>query len=155
MNISLGEISALVFKRSLRDDLDKVSMDGRMLNLLMEQDGKQSLGLVAQKTGLNLDTIRKVISKLLKLKLVEPVEKAVSMIEKEFLDYLNVQLAMAIGPIAQVLIEEAIADLGYTFSQFPKQRAAELVDLLARDIQHEYKRINFKRNMVNKIRGKS
>ncbi|MBW2357715.1 MAG: hypothetical protein JRF21_03180, partial [Deltaproteobacteria bacterium] len=73
---------------------------------------------------------------------------------KDFLDFLNAQLALSIGPIAEVIIEDTVDDLGHSLSKFPSHRAAELVDLLSREIQREEKRGIFKKNMVNKIREK-
>ena len=45
-------------------------------------------------------------------------------------------------------------DLGYAPERFPTHRAAELVDLLARQIRREEKMTLFKQNMVNMIREK-
>jgi hypothetical protein len=152
MDISSGDISAMVFKRVLRDDLGEFSLDGQMLGILMELNGTASVGEIANKSGLNMGAMREIISKLMQLQLIEPVEAAVSMLDGDFFDYLRAELALAVGPISEVLIEDAVADLGHSLSQFPKHRAAELIDLIDRQIQREEKRITFKQNMVQKIR---
>ncbi|GAI97457.1 unnamed protein product [marine sediment metagenome] len=56
------------------------------------------------------------------------------------------------GPIADVLIEEAVTDLDHSKGEFPRHRAAELVNLLASEIRREEKRIVFQQNMVKKIK---
>ena len=155
MDVSSGNILALVFKRVARKDIGEFSLDSNMLSVLMELDGNQNLGDVAKKTNVNMSEMRKAISKLLKLKLVKPVERAVSMLDGDFFDYLQIHLSLAVGPIAEVLIEDALSDLGHQRAQFPSHRAAELVDLLAREIQREEKMVQFKQNMVNKIREKA
>ncbi|MDY7034997.1 MAG: hypothetical protein SV375_02370, partial [Thermodesulfobacteriota bacterium] len=86
--------------------------------------------------------------------LVEADEDALSVLDKDFINYLNEQLSMAIGPIARVLVEDAISDLGYSPHRFPSHQAAELIDLLAREIQREEKMITFQKNMLNKVKEK-
>jgi hypothetical protein len=154
MDVSSGDISAMVFGRILRDDLGEFSLDGHMLMVLMELDGKKNLATIAKKMGLNMVTMRTTILKLLQLKLIEPLEDAVSVVDEDFFDFLNNQLSLSIGPIAEVIIEDTVNDLGHSPSKFPSHLAAELVDLLSREIQREEKRSIFKKNMVDKIREK-
>jgi len=154
MDILSGEIGFMVFKCVTRGDAGQFSLDGQMLNVLMELDGRKSVAVVAKNTALSMSIIRRVLSQLLELNLIEPVEKAVSILDKNFFDYLKSQLALAIGPIAEVIIEDVVIDLGHSLSQFPSYRAAELVDLISREIQREEKKNIFKQNMLSKIREK-
>lgn len=154
MDVTTGDLSALVFKRMPAQNIGEFSLDGQMLGVLMEVDGRQSVGAIAQKLGMNMGSIRPVISALLDLKLIEAGEDALSVLDPEFLKVLRSELSLALGPIAEVLIEDAAADLGYTPERFPSHRAAELVDLLARQIRREDKRTSFKQNMVRTIREK-
>ena len=154
MDISSGEISFMVFRRVSRDDAGEFSLDGQMLSVLMELDGKKSIAVVAKKAGLSMGVMRRVVSKLFELNLIEPVEEAISRLDEDFFDYLKSQLAIAIGPIAEVIIEDVVIDLGHSLSQFPSYRAAELIDLISREIQREEKRTGFKQNMLSKIREK-
>jgi hypothetical protein len=154
MDVTSGDLSALVLKRVPAQDLGEFSLDGRMLSVLMEVDGRQSVGAIAQKLGMTLGAIRPVVSGLLDLKLIEAGEGSLSVLDAEFLEHLKSRLALAVGPIAEVLIEDAAGDLGYTPERFPAHRAAELVDLLARQIRREEKMAEFKQQMVNMIREK-
>ncbi len=154
MDVMSGDLSALVFKRVPAQNLGEFSLDGRMLGILMEVDGRQSMGAIARKLGLSPGAIRPVVSKLLELGLIEADENALSILDGSFLKYLKEELALAVGPIAEVLIEDAAGDLGYTPERFPAHRAAELVDLLARQIRREEKMTLFKQNMVDMIREK-
>lgn len=152
MDISSSDIPAMVFGRVSSDDLGEFSLDGHMLSVLMELDGKKSLSEISKKTGLNMGVIRVTVSRLLELKLIERLEEAVSLLGSDFLDYLDKQLSLAVGPIARILIEDAALDLGHSLSKFPNYQAAELVDILAREIQKEDKRVQFQRVMVEKIK---
>jgi len=154
MDISSGNILALVFRRVVREDIGEFSLDSNMLRVLMELDGKQSLSEIAKKINVDMSAIRKVMSKLLQLKLAKSVQVTVSMLDEDFFEYLQAQLSLALGPIAEVLIEDAVNDLGHKRTRFPSSRAAELVDFVAREIQREEKMGQFKQDMVNKIKEK-
>jgi hypothetical protein len=154
MNLTSGDISALVFKPIVREDLGNFSLDGHMLTLLMALDGKLALGQVSQKTGLNMADLRDAASKLVALKLIESVAKATNYIDHEFFQSLVSELSIALGPLAQVILEDGLEDLGLTQKTFPTHRAAELINLLAQEIQREEKRTAFKQSMVKLIKLK-
>ena len=154
MDLSSAGISTMVFKRLLREDQGDFLLDQKMLTVFMELDGQKNLGAVASKAGLNMSSMREVISKLLQLKLIEKVEENIHFLDNDFIEYLFGQFSLAVGPIAQVLIEDETRDLGFSVSQFPIQRVAELVDRLSREIRRDEKKTEFKRNMINKIREK-
>jgi hypothetical protein len=154
MDLSSGDISELVFKPVVRDDLGNFSLDGHMLSVLMALDGKSTIGKVAQQSGLNMATMRDATKKLVELKLIERVEGSGSFLDHDFISFLISELSLAIGPLGEVIVEDGVEDLGYTKSNFPTHRAAELVNLLAQEIQRDEKRTGFKQRMVKKIREK-
>jgi hypothetical protein len=152
MNFQSGEIPHMVFRRLPNGDLKEFTFDRQMLSVLVELDGQKSLSSVSKKTGFKLMTVKEIIIKLMDLKLVTPVKDAMSVLHQDFFEYLNAQLAKAVGPISEILIEESVEDLGYTVKRFPSPRAAELVDLISRHINGEEKKIHFKHSMLEKIR---
>ncbi len=149
-----GDISAMIFKHTDSEQQDDFSIDSRLLKVFLEFDGKKNVGKVAQKLGAEANKLKPIISKLMGLNLIELDRAAGSFLDKVFIDYLNSQLTLALGPIADVLIEDEAAEMGYEISKFPSAHAAELVDILAREIRREEKITQFKLNMVNKIREK-
>ena len=144
----------MIYQRKVRDDLGDFSLDGKTLLILMELDGKATLGALAGKTGLRMGSIRELIASLLKLGLVEKVEKEIIPVDNDFLRNLLDELALALGPIASVLIEDEVQDLGHEVNNFPSYLVAELVDRLAGEIRREEKKAIFIKNMVNLIRAK-
>jgi hypothetical protein len=154
MDISSGDISALVFRRVIREDAGEYSFDAQMLTLFMEIDGKKSLAVISRKTGLKMSTLREAAGKLMKLKLIEQSAEGIAAVDDDFMDTLKRELSLAIGPLAQILIEDAINDLGQSAAHFPTRRAPELVESLSREIQREEKRAAFKQAMVRKIKEK-
>ena len=154
MVLSSGNISSMVYKPKVSDDLGDFSLDGQKLLILMEMDGKATLGALAAKTGLTMGAIREVIADLLKLGLIEKVERAVSPVDNDFFRNLLDELALAVGPIASVLIEDEVQDLGHNVKSFPSFLATELVDRLAGEIRREDKKATFIKNMVRIIQAK-
>jgi site-specific recombinase XerC len=154
MDFLSGEISSTVFKRIVRDDIGEYPLDHQMLSVFMELDGKTPLGVVAQKAGLNMSTMREIIAKLMQNGLVEKVDQKTVTLDKDFFDYLVAQLSLAVGPIAPVLIEDEIHTLGYEISEFPGQLVAKLVHNLAREIRRKEKKDVFLKMMATKIREK-
>ncbi len=154
MDLSSGDISAMIFKRVVRDDMGDFSLDRQTLTVFMELDGKIPLGALARKSTMNMGALRDVISHLLRLGLIEKVEKKIIAVDNAFFGYLVDQLSLAVGPIAGVLIEDEVQGLGHDLRQFPSYRVTELVDRLAREIRREEKKSIFIKNMVNKIREK-
>ncbi|MBP1742246.1 MAG: hypothetical protein H6Q48_4539 [Deltaproteobacteria bacterium] len=154
MDISSGDISAIVFRRIVREDAGEYSFDAQMLKLFMELDGKKSLAAISKKTGLKMSTVREAANKLLRLKLIEQVAEAVAVVDADFMDALKRALSLAIGPLAPILIEDAVNELGQSATRFPTRRAPELVESLSREIAREDKRAVFKVAMVRKIKEK-
>ena len=152
--MSSGDISSMIFKRQVRDDLGDFSLDGQTLLILMEMDGKATLGALAAKTGQSMGAIREMTNRLLKLGLIEKVEKEVVPVDNDFFRKMLDELALAVGPIASVLIEDEVQDLGHDVINFPSYLVTELVDRVAGEIRREEKKSVFIKNMVNIIRAK-
>jgi hypothetical protein len=146
------DISAVVFNRVDRNDIGNFSIDNKMLSVLMALDGKKSMLVISQKLHLSMDTLTEVTAKLIEMKLIEAARTTVSKLGREFFDFLNIQLSLAIGPLSAILIEDAIYDLGLNINNFPSHRAAELVDLISREIQRQDKKNVFKQKMLLKIK---
>ena len=149
-----GDISALVFKGSVKSDLGSYSLDGEMLKVLIELDGKRDLVSVTQSLKIDLKTLKQVIVKLIKLRLIERVEKAIPMLDEEFFEFLKTNLSLSIGPIAEFLLEDELRKFGKDPKKIPFHHGVDLVDLLARQIPREEKRVAFQKAMLKKIKEK-
>ena len=154
MDLSSGDISAMVFRRTAANDLGNFSLNRQTLNIYMGLNGEATLGELAAKSGINLRTMRELIANLLNLGLIENVQKNIVALDGDFFRYLIHQLSLATGPIASILIEDEVHNLGYDVDQFPAYRAMKLIDGLAAEIRREDKKSIFLKNMINKIRQK-
>ena len=152
MDVFSGDISALVFKQSVKGDLDESSLDSRMLKVFTELDGKKDVASITRSLDIQPEPLRDVLINLFNLQIIERVEKTSPMLTNEFFDFLKFRLALSMGPIAEFLIEEEIRELGVEPTKIPCHMAAELVETLARQIIRDEKKIEFQQAMLKKIR---
>jgi predicted transcriptional regulator len=151
MDLSTRELPGLFFRKVIRDDMGRVSLDPPMVRLLLAIDENKPIGKIAREVGMNLVSLRETLQKLVRLGLVEPVEKAGAVLNGHFIDDLRAQLARAVGPMAEVLIEETLDDMRLSLSRIPVHLGADLVGNLARQIPREEKRVEFQRAMIERI----
>ena len=155
MNIFSGDFSALVFKGLVKDNLDEFSIDTQMLKVLTHLDGRKNLASVSSAINMDMKILQEVLTRLYSVNLIVKVDKSVPMLNKEFFNFLVAQLSFALGPLAEFLIEEEIREFGDDPAKVPRRRAAELVNLLARQIPRKEKRVAFQQAMVLKIKETS
>jgi len=101
--------------------------------------------------GMNVVSLRETLQKLLTLGLVQPVEKAEAVLNGRFISDLREQLARAVGPMADVLIEETLDEMRISLSRIPIHLGADLIGNLARQIPRAEKRVEFQKAMIEKI----
>jgi hypothetical protein len=154
LDILSGDISPLVFQLSVKNEPGEVTLDKEMLVVIRELDGKKSIGMVAKNIGLELGKLKEIIAKLLTHGIIALVSQSMPMMKEDFFIYLTDELSKATGPMAEVLIDEAVTSLDCTQSLFPRHRVQELIDLLAPKIFREEKRAAFKENLYKKILSK-
>ena len=118
----------------------------------MALDGKKNLALVSRSINMSIETLREVLIRLQKIQLIEKVEAAVPMLNEEFLYFIQHQLSLALGPIAEFLIEDEIQTLSDVPGRLPFHRAAELVNILARQIPRQENKVVFQQAMAQKIK---
>ena len=148
-----GNISSVVLKRVLSSDIGEVSLDSQMLNVLMQIDGIKNLGQVAQIIKVDMPTLKETLRKLDRLNLIQVDEATVPTLDQGFFDFLTKHLTIAMGPMAEILIEDEIQDLGINRNKIPTHLAAELVDTLAREIPRPEKKVEFQQTMLKKLKN--
>ncbi len=145
------DFSKLAFKRTRLEYEKRISLDGRMLRLLLTLDGKKEMAQVALDSGLDLGTLRDPLERLLELKLIAPAGQDVTYLNSGFFEGLRINLAQSLGPMAEFLIEDVVAAMGLAKSRVPVQRAAELISALAVELPAEEARMRFKKAMISLI----
>jgi len=152
MPIPSGDLSSTRYRRVVRNDVGEFSLDGHMLAVFMELDGEKTLREVAHKVGIEPPSVADAVAKLFELRLVESVQEAILPVDGAFLRDLIAEFSLAIGPVAGVVVEDAVMDLGHDLSAFPSNKTAELVELLAQELQRESDKLTFRKNMLDRIK---
>ena len=151
MDISTRELPGLFFRKVIRDEMGRVSLEPQMVRLLVTIDESKPIGTTARELGINLASLRETLQKLLRLGLVERVENTGAVLNGSFVAGLREQMARAVGPMGEVLIEETLDEMRLSISRIPAHLGAELIGNLARQIPREEKRIEFQKAMIQKI----
>lgn len=148
LNGETSDPSAVIIRQSDQDNGREISMDRDMLRVFAGVDGKRSLADLAVLLGMSSRLITEVVKRLLDAGVVEVVDGFEKGPGAVFLDYLETQLALAIGPIAPLVLEDEVEAMRETWRTFPMERAPELVNILARQIPREEKRFAFQQAMI-------
>lgn len=142
------------YRKVIRKDHDKISLDADMIHLLIAIDENKSLYQIAAEVEMEAGTLKKNLSKLLAQGLIEPVKKDLPVLDKIFLQALKINLSMAIGPMAEILIEEVVSEMELTAPEITLHQAAELIASVSHEIPDEKKRIEFKKSMMDILNKK-
>jgi molybdenum-dependent DNA-binding transcriptional regulator ModE len=156
MDIGLTGLSNMYYRKVIRTDNDEISLDADMIRLLIAIDEDKSLNRIAEEVDMSASDFKSTLTKLLKQGLIEPVRKKQMVLDKSFLEMLRVNLSKAIGPIAQILIEDVAEEMQLEPSAIPINQAAELITQLSLEVPDEENKIQFKKSMIaimNKMRS--
>lgn len=140
--------AGLYFRKRIRRDLEPVSLDADMIRLLLAIDERKSLYQIAAEVEMDAATFKKNLKKLLAQGLIETVQKAAAMVDKNFLPAVRLHLARVIGPMADIVVDDSVAELKLDAALLPVEQAAELINRLALEIPTEDGRIRFKKAVI-------
>ena len=140
------------FRKVTRLDSSEICLDADMIRVLIAIDESKDIATVAREVSMDAATIKATISKLLELNLIEPVKDKGAFLDEAFLQALKTQLSRAVGPMAEILIEDVAADMNFSTREIPQQQAAEFIGSLAMEIPDEESSVQFKKAMLELIK---
>jgi DNA-binding Lrp family transcriptional regulator len=142
------DISNTVFRRTLTSLQGRVAMSGRMLDLLILIDGRATVKEVSQKMNMSLTQLRPLISKL---KASGVITETLADLDSKFFGYLVARLSRIAGPIARMMVEEAVLEVGEGTFRVPKNRGLELVERLGDQIPNPKQKAAFIQESLKKL----
>lgn len=148
MALSSSDLLKVVFKRTIKAERGNISFDSDMLQLIAAIDQKKTVSQIANELDMNLLALRNLLGKLLQAGLIAPVKAEDYFIDADFMKELRYQLAVAVGPMADILIEDVVAEMSLTLGAIPVKRSVELLKYLAREIPEKDKSAAFLRLMM-------
>ena len=151
MALDLPDLPQRYFKKTIRNDIEKVTLDAEMIRLLMAIDENKNISQVARVAEMNLSRVRDILGKLLKLKLVVQVAKEIIYIDRSFITFLKTKLTEAVGPMGEILIEDILDEMGLQVDKIPVDAAPDFVRNIAREIPQEENRTLFENVVFSRI----
>lgn len=140
--------AGLYFRKRIRKDLEPVSLDADMIRLLLAIDERKSLYQIAAEVEMDAAAFKKNLKKLLEQGLIETVQKPAARVDQRFLPTLRMNLARVIGPMADIVVDDCVAELKLDAAAIALEQAAELINRVALEIPNEDGRIRFKKSMI-------
>ena len=140
--------SDVYYRKVIRKDNDAVALDADMIRLLIAIDENKNLYQIAEEVNVGTAEFKKALSKLLDQGLIEPVQKDIPVLDQSFIQTLRINLSRAIGPMAEILIEDMAAEMEIDPAAIPVNQAAELIAHLSLEVPDEDNRMQFKKSML-------
>ena len=151
MDITSDDLSILFFKKTIRTDADRVTMDANMIGVLLAVDENKDMRQIARETALSEEALRATLAKLLRLGLIELVAKNLRYLDRGFYDILNKNLTLFVGPMGEVLLEDIMDEMGIYADKIPVHRTAELIQKAGEQIPDGADRDRFVQAMFDVI----
>jgi len=151
MPLDSPDLSQRYFKKTIRKNMEEITLDAEMIRLLMAIDENKNISQVARAAEMNLSQVRDVLAKLLKLELVVPVKKDVTYLEQSFINFLKTKLSESVGPMGEILIEDILDEMGLQIDRIPVNAAPDFVRNIAREIPQEENRTLFEDVVFSRI----
>jgi hypothetical protein len=126
--------SVLKMRQDLAEDLSEsskmtVSLDLKTLLLMRYIDGRMSLGDIAERFGVPLADILQPADELLRTEMVQVTMRG-AFLEPSFIDELTELALDTVSPVADVLVEDLLRDLGLTVSTVTEEDVVNVLDAL-------------------------
>jgi len=147
----------IVFKLSSKRAPDEVRLKHDSWSVLSQIDGKKTVGDISDELKMGeYDTARNLY-KLFSSGLIEvataPQRKAKKIVDGGFFDLVEKELAGIIGPVAPVILDEEIKDMGEERNSFPVEKVSLLVEKVSGEIADDTQRIAFQKTTLSALRG--
>jgi hypothetical protein len=150
--MNFTDLHTQYFRKTIGKDQDQLTMDADMISLLLVLDENKNISQIAKSAGMAIPQAQEILGKLLKLKLIEPIEKEITYFKPSFFETLKLSLTKAIGPMGEFLIEDTLDSMGLDINAVPIHAGEELIKQLAVEIPQEESRRNFEEEIVPLIK---
>ena len=141
-----------VFRLALQKSLENKNINADQWNVLALCNGTKTVSDIIE--ALNWDEFKtsKTILQLVQLGLLvkaegqKPIEKR--LVGENFFLKVENELKKAVGPVASVIIDDKLNELGNTAASFPQDQALPFVEALGEEIPRDAQKKEFTRAMM-------
>lgn len=151
-----SRLTQVVFKLSSSELSDEINLKPEAWRILSQVNGVRTLGEIAQAVGMSAEAASQIAETLLQARILEVAREGVAQVnpnvDEAFFQNVARELARAIGPLADIILEDTIAAFGETRASFPRARVADLVERVSEEIPDAARRLRFQQAMLSLIR---
>jgi hypothetical protein len=135
-----------------------VTLQPHEWQIIAMADGRASIADIAAELHVDEFTFMQTVAPLvtaglLQLEVVAKVAPLRATVGAPFWHSLTTAVAAAMGPLAEIIIDDAIADMGSTRDTFPRELISALAERIASEIRDTDKRVAFQQTMLSLLRG--
>jgi hypothetical protein len=153
---SSANLSQVVFKLSSGDVAGEINLKPEAWRVLTQVNGARTVTDVAKSVGMDEVTVTQIIDMLYKAGILEVAAGSAPIpaetVDASFFKSVSTELARAMGPLAQIIIEDEVANLNEKMDDFPRERIPDLVERVSAAIPDPKKRLHFQQIMLDNIR---
>ena len=151
MSPAANSIDTRFYRKSSQGQRGMVDLDPDTAKVFSVIDENTQVSRMAQLAGVSAAVVWKAIAKLTRLGLIEDADNEVGFMAKSFTDALQAELAIAVGPISDILLRKVSEQMDISFPHIPVDRAREFVYQLADQIPDERTSAEFQHAILNNL----
>jgi hypothetical protein len=144
MKISSTEWAEFVPKIVKNQDIAQHQIDIKLKNVYWAIDGIRTLGEIATEGMYEPTALIDLVKQLMDMGLVMVGHDMKKFADSGFFDFLSDLLKKELGPMGEVVLEDAVGTLGFGKNNFPESSIPKLINLLAADMGDTSKADSFK-----------
>ena len=139
----------------------QVTIDAADWQLIAVMDGERTAADLAVELGAEDIDLARALYRLKMHGLIEmtaaqaPQPQQRALAGPAFFQALNTAVAGALGPLAEIIIDDAVEELGFTRATFPRDAVASLAERISAEIREPDKRVRFQQTMLQMLRGQA
>jgi DNA-binding MarR family transcriptional regulator len=143
---------------------ESVTVDASDWRILSRMDGRTSIAVIADELGVEeADLVRQLVrlkgAGLFELEIVEQQRKEATaqrqLAGPQFFQALTSAVADAMGPLAEVIIDDAVEEMGCTRATLPREAVSHLCERIAAEIRDDEHRVRFQQTILSMLRSRA
>lgn len=144
---------SMIFRLSSKRSPKEVNLKSLEWAVVTQLNGEKTMGQIGEILTLSQNEVQKIFSRLFEEGLLEFVK---SQSEDNspaplFLDTLEHQFKMYVGPVADIIVNDTLAELKTSREHLEKSQIPLIVELIGHQISNEKKRVQFQKEMLIEI----
>ena len=144
----------MIFKLSNQRSPREVSLKSLEWAVVTQLNGEKTVGQIGEILSLSDNEVLQIFSNLLDEGLLEYMraENSDNAPSPAFVNRLEKQFKMYVGPIADIIINDTLTELKTSRQYLDKAQIPFFVEILSLQISSQKKRIQFQKDMLNEIK---